>query len=315
MNKIRPLIAGCLCLAAIFVFCTHAFSSEQGEKPARAADIEVAVGVHTKIFETADIKDATAAFELWIKKIGEKARVGIETLVYDDLGSLLKDFEQGRLDMVSVTPLDYLKYVDKKMDSEMALGGVRDGKMTRKYLLLVRKNTSINSLGELQGKSIAMKRDDEVSSLFLNVLLLRERRPEALSFFSEMKTKKNLSQPVLAVFFGQADACITTDISFNTVAALNPQVQERMKVIASSEELLTSVTFFRKGFERKLKERVVREAVSMKESHEGRQFMLLAMIDGVAQLKETDLGTLKELLAEYTGMKGKQKGRSRVALP
>jgi ABC-type phosphate/phosphonate transport system substrate-binding protein len=160
-----------------------------------------------------------------------------------------------------------------------------------------------------------MKRDDEVSSLFLNVLLLRERHSEALSFFSEMKTKKNLSQPVLAVFFGQADACITTDISLSTVAALNPQVLERMKVIASSEELLTSVTFFRKGFERKLKERVVREAVAMKESHEGRQFMLLAMIDGVAQLKETDFGTLKELFAEYTGMKGKQKGRSRVALP
>jgi ABC-type phosphate/phosphonate transport system substrate-binding protein len=169
-------------------------------------------------------------------------------------------------------------------------------------------------VGELRGKSIAMKRDDDIGSLFLNVLLLRERYPEALRFFSEVKTKKNSSQPVLAVFFGQADACITTDISFRTVAELNPQVRERMKVLASSEELLTSVTFFRKAFDRKQKDRIVREAVSMKESYEGRQFMLLATIDGVAQLKEADFDTLRKLLAEYTEMKGKQKGPLKISL-
>jgi ABC-type phosphate/phosphonate transport system substrate-binding protein len=258
----------------------------------------LSIGYSSKTFLDVDMKDAVAALDVWVDEWSAKEGFSAQNHVYDDLDVLAKDFQQGNLDFGIVKSLDYLK-IRKAINPELAMTHVKGGKKTIRYYLLAQSDSGITSIRDLRNSKLTVRKGDDMGLLFLNTLLLKNRLPETEKFFFFVDPKPRSSQVMLSVFFGQAGACLTTDITYKTMVELNPQVKEKLKIIASSEEYVEGVNFFRKDYDENYKKIVLDRSQKLKDSVRGRQIMLLFKIDKVALLEEKDLDTVRKLLADY----------------
>jgi phosphonate transport system substrate-binding protein len=252
------------------------------------------------------VKDAAAALQIYADEISRQLGYSNGIVIYDHLETVISEVRNGNFDMVALpSSLEYLLIQDK-VGLELALGGLKGGKMSQKYLLLTHQNRGYTKLGDLKHKKLTIPKGDSVAELFLNTTLLRQKQGEMRDFFSPVEEKAKSSQALLSVFFGQADACIATEVSFQTMVEMNPQVGKNLKVMASSPELVTQVSVYRKSLREDIKQNIRGLARSFKQSERGRQMFLLFKIDDLAPLNDSDLTSLKELASEYERLKGQR---------
>ena len=267
----------------------------------------VVVGFNLKSLTNADVKDVSAATELWVREIAKRSGLRAEARVFRNDGELRGAFREGTVDMVSGTTLDYLRTL-RHTKAEVAYGGLAGGKATRRYLVLVPVASAYRHVPDLRGKRLAAKREEELALLYLNTFLLRSGQEEAGRFFRDIVEKRTWSQAALATFFGRADACLVTDGAFKTMVALNPQVGERLRVLASSPELVETLAFFRLEYDGETKRKIRRAVSGLASSQYGRQLLLLFRLDDVVALQESDLRTTRALVEEYWALRRGQDG-------
>ncbi|MCP4104609.1 MAG: phosphate/phosphite/phosphonate ABC transporter substrate-binding protein [Desulfobacteraceae bacterium] len=299
LNKILTIV--CIC----FLFSTYYIVAAQvslGKDPVR---LRMGFDISFISDKELDLKDAKAAMDLWVKNLDERLKLAAENYFYLNTDSIMKDFNDGKLDLVTITSLNYIR-IAQGIDAELGYTLVKNGKKTHKYILLTQRKSGFNKLEDLKNKRLVIKTGDNTGLLFLNTLLLRENLEEADKFFS-VKEKKKFSRAVLAVFFGNAHACVTTDTLFKTMVELNPQVGKRLKIMASSPEIINNVSFFRRGYEENAK-KLLNSAISkIKEDVQGQQILMLFNMDGISKLEKSDLESLKSLADEYDALKMKKK--------
>jgi phosphonate transport system substrate-binding protein len=259
-------------------------------------------GYHLRAMQNIPIKDAEAAIKVWVDELSHEEGLKSKVLLYKDLDPLIRDFQKGNLDLISVDPLDYLLSM-QEMEVELAFNPIRYGRKTYKYLLLVRADSPFVDIGDLRGKELVVMKEAHAGLLFLNTLLLRHKQEEADSFFFAINEKNKVLKVVLSVFFGNADACIVPEGAFKTMAELNPQIGKQLRIIDSSEEIIWGMSLFHKDIDEKLKEKIQKITYSLKERIRGRQILMLFKFEDIAQLEESSLDTLKILLNEYKNLK------------
>jgi ABC-type phosphate/phosphonate transport system substrate-binding protein len=278
---------------------TRAVWAEATRKP------EFIVGYSNKTLADVDPKDATAALKIYTQELGREVGYNTEGKVYDSTDVMIRDANQGKLDLIALTSLEYLR-VKGRFESELAIAHVRDGKSKHTYLILVRSDRQFADVGSLKNKRISVLKGDEVGMLFLNTTLLKQGHPEARNFFSEVDEKSKTSQAVLSVFFGQADGCIVDDVAFKTMGELNPQVLKNLTPLVQSGELLTSLSVFRAALPLAMKDEVLAWARRLREYPKGRQVLMLFKVDDIVPVRESDLEGVKRLAAEYDRLRRKR---------
>jgi len=299
---IRTVLLLYFCVIVSFVHSVHA-----GEDRSTAEDEvkpDLVVGYDMRVLLDANIKDIKAATELWMGQAAEKMGLMVDVVIYYDSASMLKDFRDGRVDMATTTTLDYLR-IAEELDTELAYSGIYSNeKPTKKYLLIVRSDAGFVDVNDLARKKLAVTKADDTGLLFLNTNLLRNKLPETAGFFSSIIEKKKSSQAVLSVFFKQADACIATGEAFDIMAELNPQVGRQLKVIASSPEIVSTLSFFRKDYNKKTKVLIRNATANLVNTIDGKQLLTLFKLADIYLLKDSDLDSFRLLVNEYRQFKG-----------
>ncbi len=288
-----------LCIILLAAAGPGCFPAIGDEKP------KLVVGYSTRSLPEVDLKDATAALNVWTKELGGQEGFQTDSQVYDETGSLIKDMKGGKTDLAIIQTVDYLRIV-KEINAEPAFVKTRQGKVSSKFHLLVRTDLPHSGLADLKGKRLAVLKHNDLGMIFLNTQLLKAKQPEASLFFGQIQEKSKESQAILAVFFGQADTCLVSEIGFNAMVEINPQVGKKLAVLSSSSELVETVALFRRGYEKAYQDRVIRGILKLKDSPRGRQLMMLFNFDGLTTLKDDQLESARRLIAEYGKLKGKK---------
>ena len=251
-----------------------------------------------KVLADVDPKDATAAMKIYVDELAKQTGHHAESFIYDSIEEIVEKVKKGMVDFVILPSMDYLR-IKNRVDVSLSLGQVRGGKVSVKYLLLTRANTGYTQLKDLKDKKMLISNGDDIAAMYMSTLLLKNRLGEAKNFFSSVEEKTKASQVVLSVFFGQADACVTTDVTLKTMIELNPQLEKILKVMSSSQELVTSVAVFRTSVSADIQKKTIDIGVKLQDNLRGRQILLLFKIDGLVPLKESDLIGIKDLVSEY----------------
>ena len=239
----------CLCFLPIasisFCLIAHAQSENKETSPSPKT---LQVGFSSKIFSDLELKDALIATKYWLNSV-DKARWNFNPILFHDLDSIINAVNTGSIIGIVLNTLEYFLIKDKVDLEPFMEGGYYDGKGTEIYLLLVRKDKNITSLKDLKNKKIMMEggRQSFVGQLWIDTLLLREGLSESKVFFSLVKNAEKPSQAVLSVFFNQTDACIVTKRAFSTMVELNPQLNNELTSLISSQELLPDIICFTKA--------------------------------------------------------------------
>lgn len=207
------------------------------------------IGYSKNLFRGFNINDARVAASLMEAALIKEASRGGKnnTLVIDDPYQLDEFIKNKKLDFLSLTTAEFLEIKDRINVYPYCIPIARDSIYNR-IILLVRNDSNINSVADLKGKTISITSDyDEnykFTTLWMKVLFWKNQIKDIRKYIGSIKRSDNPSIIATDVFFKKSDACILLETEFEALKELNPQMGTKLKVLNSSNPLLTELGLY-----------------------------------------------------------------------
>jgi ABC-type phosphate/phosphonate transport system substrate-binding protein len=298
----------------IYVICALFFFAAQATKPGACEEKSIHIGYPSKLFAEVDRRDARAAMEIWVKTMAKKMNKHYN-LIYveiDELQAIEKALKERRIDLIGMPALDFVK-IRKHVQLDPALADLKGKSVADQFVLLVRRDKGIKSIGQLVNKrflvEIGFKK--EIELLWLDTFLLRRGLPKSSSFFSSIKDVQKPSQAILPIFFDQADACLVTALSYEIVLELNPQLGRELTELARSPEYLRHIVCFRSDFDPAAKKDLTEALPHLQDYVEGRQVLTLFKSDELVTYDPAWIRSLENLVEDHKNLMRRKNGKSR----
>lgn len=220
-----------------------------------------------------------------------------------ELSELLRS---GQVDLVCALTPEFLE-LDQHLVTGPFMLSVVNGADYVEFVLLVHAQSSAHTLADLKGVHVLVL-DGPLGALagfWLEGLLGQKALEPPETFFGSVTRPFKISRAVLPVFFHQGDACVVDRQGFTLMGELNPQVTNQLRVLATSPQLVPSVTCFRAGLDPALKEKMVTTSTQAHASAAGRQLMTIFQCDRIEVRPFSRLESTRELLAACARLRSK----------
>ena len=229
-----------------------------------------------------NMNDARAAMSIWLNRLAREHNVVIEPRLFATTQEIHDGARRGQWDAVAVNVNEYRPIADVLDPSQLIVSAGAGG--MEQYLILARQNSGIHQLGDLKGRRVCMLNSSKmcVASAWLLTLLEEGHYGPAEQFFGPVVADTKFSRVVLPVFFGQADACLTSKRGFDTMCELNPQVGRGLKVLAGSPPIVPNFYIFRKNYQGQNREILLKALLGLRASPAGAQLATLFQFDELA---------------------------------
>ena len=293
---------------AVFLGLSSAYG-QRGDPEPRLEPELIRIGYSRTRLVDVNLEDVRVAVKLWAEEIASEweESVSVEINFFDDLPALVRAIKAGDLDLFAVNSLDYLR-IREEVPVEPCLLALMGGLILDEYILLVRRDRDLKGPADLSGLRLVTAPERFVNPLammWLETLLMKNNLGEKEHFFDAINTGSGTSQPVLAVFFRQADVGLVTRRLFGTMAELNPQLDEQLAILAVSPRLLHGFACFPENLDETKKQLIRDGAVNIHENPRGRQILTLFWTDKLIPFDPAYLDHVIALVEEYHGLKRK----------
>lgn len=261
------------------------------------------LGLKQQAFSEVAIRDAHAAMEVWGTNLALKATASIsavDTIVLLDRNAMEKAIRNGEIDLAILSALDFIG-LKETCDLEPAFVPSVHDRILQEFVLVVHRKSNVTQVGQLQDTAILLESGGRgvIVEMWLDTVLYRDGHRQCRDFFRTVKSVDKPSQAVMPVFFGQADACVTTLSAFQTTFELNPQIGRDLMVLKKSPPMLRGVLCFRQGFDEKAKSEVMRVLSRLHEDIEGQQMLMVLHEEKLERFHPDFLASTKALWDEY----------------
>ena len=237
----------------------------------------VRLAISESLMADVNLSDARAAMAIWLKRMMVDLNVVIEfsPKVFETTEEILRRARTGQVDVIALNVVEY-RQISDVMDSSQIMGEAGTAGLEQ-YILLVKRNSGIRQLGDLRGRRLCMLKAPKmaVAPAWLSTILDEGHFAPSEQFFGSIVTETKIPRVVLPVFFGQADAALTSKEGFDTMCELNPQVAKDLTVIASSTEMVVCFYVFHKNYHGVNREKFARVYSNLRTSPAGRQLATL----------------------------------------
>jgi len=279
-------------LIVVIVFLTNGIYPTD-KKENNQQKIRIGYSIH--LFKDVDIRDATVAIKMWTDELLENLGMefSTEAKIYETNDDIISALKNNELEMISLSTLDYFE-IEKKTNLTPTLITQVDGNPGDNYILVVRKESNYKNIKSLKGKTLL-----KPSGTFGKIIdvwatnLISEKNIEYSNFFSQVRSANKPSQALLPVFFRQADACIVTKKSFNTLAELNPQIKKDLVSIETSPTFPNGLMCINKNINTDTKEKIIIAAKTLSKSTSGKQILKLFKSEDIINFEDKYIFEIK----------------------
>ncbi len=244
-----------------------------------------------------NINDARAAMTTWLKQLAKDLKYEIEysPKIFDTSEEIVSRARSGRVDAVALNILEYRQIADCMDPSQVVTETSSRG--LDQYVLLAKRESGPPQLAHLRGRRLCVLKSPKmcVASAWISNVLDAAHLGPAERFFGSIAMEPKIQRVLLPVFFGQADACVTTKESFETMCEMNPQVGVALQAVAMSAPLVVKFHVFHKNFALASRREFTRVIAEFGNNASGRQVATLFQFD---QLIIRDGHCLESALAE-----------------
>ncbi len=299
-SKLRKLISEAILIALVLASPQPAQNQNSNDKTETYG-----VAFLKSMYSNVNYNDAKAALKVYIDELQRKLITGykMKPVMFDNVEDLLKNFSKENLADITLTPVDFLKYQSRlSLYPVLVSSGYKSP--FENYLILAGKNEGIKSLDDLAGKKLGMLQEDKnsIPLMWLEVELCRKKLPslDKDKFIEKIIYGKSESQLILSLFFKQIDVCLVSRTSFETMIELNPQIKDKIVILAESPGYITEVSSFTKKFNfSKYSTDLFNTLLKLDDYTTGKQLFALSKTAKIIPYKEEYLVNVKELISEY----------------
>ena len=196
-----------------------------------------------------NLDDARVAMQVWIKQLEKELRIPIEISpkVFEPAAEIARRARGGLFDAVGLNIIEYRQIADM-LDPSQIMAETDAGE---RYMLMVKRSGGIRNVGDLRGRRLLMQTGIKmcIASQWLSTVLNEGHLAQSDQFFGSVSTEPKAARVILPVFFGQADACVTSKKSFDLMCELNPQVGKELTALADSPDLMVGFEIFHKDYQ------------------------------------------------------------------
>jgi phosphonate transport system substrate-binding protein len=300
-NKIYVGLAIWLGLGGMFSVRS---ADESSNAPALPSLVRVAIGPGT--WGGVNRNDASAAISVWAKAIMQQrgSSLNVQIRMFDTPEALGDALKRGEVDGVSMLTDQFLT-LDPKLLSDTVYLVTKDHAATENYVLLTDRDTGLETVPGLAGRKLLVL-DNARTALalpWLETELARGSLGPAKDFFRAITKIENPSKAVLQVFFHQADACLVTSNVFELACELNPQLHQKLRVLAISPAVVPGLFCFRSGYTPGIRDQMESAMMTLNQTPSGLQVLTVFQSDGMVKQPLASLDSTRQLLAEYQRVK------------
>ena len=227
------------------------------------------------------VKGGQEVAELLQKETGLHFRTSVAT----SYAAVIEAMGAGKVDIGWLATFSYVLAKDK-YDVELLLVVQRFGSPFYRGQIMVRADSGINSLDNLQGKRFAFVDPASTSGHLYPKTLLLSKGLDPKTFFSKTIFAGSHNAVVLSIYKGEVDGGAAYDGSRAAVAKSYPDVFDKIKVLAYTKEIPNDTVSVRKELPADLKVRLRNGLKKISDSPEGSK--VLKRLYGISGLMDLD---------------------------
>ena len=219
------------------------------------------------------------------KLLQKETGLHFKTSVATSYAAVIEAMGAGKVDIGWLATFSYVLAKDK-YDVELLLVVQRFGSPFYRGQIMVRVDSGINSLDNLQGKRFAFVDPASTSGHLYPKTLLLSKGLDPKTFFSKTIFAGSHNAVVLSIYKGEVDGGAAYDGSRAAVAKSYPDVFEKIKVLAYTKEIPNDTVSVRKELPADLKVRLRNGLKKISDSPEGSK--VLKRLYGISGLMDLD---------------------------
>ena len=291
----RPIrVAGWLTLLVVLV-CVRNPAAEPEDNSFR-------VGFSNTLFTDVNENDARAAVKAWSQTIARERNIPTdpEARIFRNTSELLQALRNKSVDAVGISTIEYAA-VRREVPLAPLFITYNGARCREQYLLLVHRDSKLEQLADLRGKSLIFHANSRASLAqpWLDTLLLKAGGKTTAAWLGKITRTPKVAQVVLPVFFRQTDACVATRTELETMRELNPQIGQQLKILARSPEIVPSLFCFRADYASTFKEQVFAGLRELHKTPAGLQVLTIFQSEKVEDQPASSMDSALALLAEH----------------
>jgi ABC-type phosphate/phosphonate transport system substrate-binding protein len=268
--------------------------------PAWAEQEAARIGFNVRIARDLNRGDVQAALSLWGEELSNRFGVPTEILYFDDMASLRRDFDRGRVNFVIAAGMDFARHFRPEELAEGFRGALQTD---HTLLLLTRKDSDIADLDALAGKRVALLKDDDLSEVYLETVCLRQYKRPCKQVFAGIEAVANSNQLILRLVFGKADLVVSKRSGFETARELNPQVGRLLLELARFPVKSSYYGLYNSKTSPAFRQFSLRRTPDMHKEARGRQVLEIFRIDRLELVGTEELRPFYQLQADYEALR------------
>jgi len=263
----------------------------------------LALGVYSPTIRDVPRKDVEISLRFWAEELARGAHLGfLPVRMYGKVADMKHDVDAGLINMVVATSMSLVQHfrADELADAITGYKALPDD-----LLLVVRRDAGIRSPADLAGKRVSVLDADELTDIYLATLLMKAGLRGDLSQLAAVSREKKSNKSVLNLFFGKADAALIYRNSFETAAALNPQIGQALQVLNAYtfKTRSPSTALFSARVPLEYRELIIANALKMLDTPRGRQVLEIYQATAFERSRVQDLEPYRQLLENYRALR------------
>ena len=219
------------------------------------------------------------------KLLQKETGLHFKTSVATSYAAVIEAMGAGKVDIGWLATFSYV-LAKNKYDVELLLVVQRFGSPFYRGQIMVRTDSGINSLDNLQGKRFAFVDPASTSGHLYPKTLLLSKGLDPKTFFSKTIFAGSHNAVVLSIYKGEVDGGAAYDGSRAAVAKTYPDVFEKIKVLAYTKEIPNDTVSVRKELPEGLKVKLRNGLKKISDSPKGSK--ILKRLYGISGLMDLD---------------------------
>jgi len=303
MNLITgQIIKGIAFLFLFLLCCGQVRAEDAGQKGNIDRGKALVVAFTPQAFFNVDPRDGIGAARVWIRQADRKLEYSSETKVvyYTTQLEVESALERNEVDILLMIADEFINLRDA-FNLTPALSTDYGKRFYDELLLLVREDSGITGVGQLRGKNLRIEGGQKgtIPMRWLNAMLQAKTSSSAREFFGNINEFPKANQIIMPVFFGQADACIASLTSFETMAELNPQISRRLRILEKSPGFVTGIVAIRKDVRNQRRDAMIDALRDMDGDPKGKQVLTIFRLNRLVNFKTEHLASVEKLFKTH----------------